>query len=98
MRKYALLMLVAVILFVVPSLILDAVYGPSYGFLSGEDCWVADGSGGRVKHGNPDDPPPQPASVNVSCFERSIPVALPILYLIVFFLIRGIRGEPARSA
>jgi hypothetical protein len=97
MRKYTLLLLVAAILFVVPSLILDEVYGPSYDFLSGEDCWVADGNGGWVKHGNPADPPPQDTSVEVPLYLRSIPVALPILFLIVFLLIRGIRGRPPRS-
>ena len=98
MRKYTFLLLVATILFVVPSLILDAVYGPSYDFLSGEDCWVLDGNGGWVKHGNPADPPPQDLSVKVPFYLRCIPIALPVLLLIGFLLVRTFKVRPSCSA
>ncbi len=98
MWTYTYLLLVAVILFVVPSLILDEVYGPSYDFLSGEDCWVADENGGWIKHGHPAGPPPQHASVEVPLYLRSIPIALPILLLIGFFLVRAFRARPPCSA
>jgi hypothetical protein len=98
MRKYAFLLLVAAILFVVPLVIFDDVYGPSYDFLSGEDCWVADGNGGWVKHGNPADPPPRDFSVKVLLYLRCIPIAMPILLLIGFLLVRAFRARPPRSA
>lgn len=97
MLKHIYLLLVAAILFVVPSLILDAVYGPSYDILSGEDCWIADGNGGWVKHGNPADPP-QNFSVKVPLYVRSIPIALPILFLIGFLLVRAFRAGAPCSA
>jgi len=97
MRKVVYLLLAAALLYLVPSLILEAVYGPSYGFLSGEDCWMADGEGGWVRHGNPDHPPPQHSSVNVPAYARGIPVVLPIMLLTISVMIWIFRARHSRQ-
>lgn len=84
MRKAVLLLVGIILLYLVPSLILQAIYGPSYGFLSGEDCWVPDGKGGWVEHGRPFNPPPAGPSVNIPILVRYIPIFLPALLLILF--------------
>ncbi len=84
MRKNVIFLIVIILLYLVPALILSAVYGPSFGFLSGEDCWRPDGSGGWVKHGNPTDPAPAEASVNIPVIIRYLPIFLPGLVLILF--------------
>ena len=84
MRNNVILLIVVILLYLIPSLILQAVYGPSYGFLSGEDRWQPDGSGGWVKHGHPADPAPTEPSVLVPIGVRYIPIFLPALVLILF--------------
>jgi hypothetical protein len=86
MNKNLYLLAGIIVLYLVSSVILQGVYGPSFGFLSGEDCWVADNSGGWVKHGNPTGPMPTEASVNVPLGVRYIPIFLPALLLILFYL------------
>jgi hypothetical protein len=85
MRKTIIYIVVIILLFLIPALILRAMYGPSYYFLSGEDCWMPDGIGGWVKHGAPYRPLPQEPSVNIPLAVMYIPVFLPGL-LIVFIL------------
>lgn len=84
MRNRVLFLIAIILLFVIPSLILEAIYGPSYGFLSGEDSWEPDGNGGWVQHGHPDGPPPSEPSVNVPIGVRYIPILLPGLVLFLF--------------
>ena len=100
MRKPVLFLIAIALLYVVPSLILEAVYGPSYGFLSGEDCWIPDGQGGWVEHGSPADPPPTQPSVGVPIMVRYIPIFLPTLLLILFMftpLSRKLESRPAAA-
>jgi len=84
MRNNLILLITVVLLYVISSLILQGIYGPSYGFMSGEDCWVSDGEGGWVEHGKPGEPPPQEPSVNVPVGVRYIPLFLPAIVLILF--------------
>lgn len=69
--------------FLLPALALQALYGPSYGFLQGEDSWVPDGNGGWSPHGQPTDPPPDQPSILLPFYMRYIPYAASILFLIV---------------
>ena len=84
MRNNLILLVTVVLLYVISSLILQAIYGPSYGFMSGEDCWVPNGEGGWVEHGNPEKPSPTEPSVNVPVGVRYIPLFLPAIVLILF--------------
>ncbi len=84
MRNAVLLLLGVVFLFLASSLALQAIYGPSYGFLQGEDGWIPDGQGGWVKHGNPDTPPPGVPSVHVPLLVHYVPIFLPALLLVLF--------------
>lgn len=86
MKKNVMLLVGIIVLYLAPSLVLEAVYGPSYGFLAGEDCWVSDDNGGWVKHGNPASPMPTSPSVHVPMVVRYIPIFLPAALLIVFYL------------
>ena len=75
-----------IVLYLCSSLVLQGIYGPSFGFLAGEDCWVADQAGGWVKHGNPTSPMPTEPSDNVPLGVRYIPIFLPAALLILFYL------------
>ncbi len=70
-------------LYLIPSAILQGIYGPSYGFLAGENCWVPDGEGDWTERGTPVDPKPDEASVDVPIGVRYIPIFLPGLALIL---------------
>ena len=84
MKNNLILLVGVIILYLVPSLILQGLYGPSYGFMSGEDSWVGDGHGGWIKHGNPDSPAPESPSIEVPVGVRYIPIFLPAALLIAF--------------
>ncbi|MEW5995406.1 MAG: hypothetical protein AB1744_13570 [Candidatus Zixiibacteriota bacterium] len=84
MRNAILLLIGIIALYLLSSLVLQGIYGPSYGFLEGEDRWIPDGQGGWVKHGEPDSPPPAQPSVDVPIWVRYIPIFLPALLLILF--------------
>jgi hypothetical protein len=87
MLKTIFFIVVIILLFLIPALILRAMYGPSYYFLSGEDCWMPDGTGGWTKHGVPGGPPPQEPSVNIPLAIMYIPAPLPILLTAVILFI-----------
>ena len=84
-------------LYLISSLALQLAYGPSFGFLSGEDCWVADGHGGWNRHGNPTDPAPKEPSANIPIGVRYIPIFLPgaVLCLFLFTPLRRKLEPPA---
>ena len=84
MRNAVLLLIGIILLYLMSSLILQGIYGPSYGFLAGEDCWVPDGQGGWVRHGNPADPQPEVPSVDVPLMARYVPIFVPALLLVLF--------------
>jgi len=84
MRNHVILLIAIFLLYLVPSMILQTIYGPSYGFLSGEDCWQPDDSGGWVKHGDPIGPPPTEPSVLVPIGVRYIPIFLAAVVLVLF--------------
>ena len=79
MRTTIIFVVAIVLLFLIPALILRAIYGPSYYFLSGEDCWMPNGNGGWVKHGFPYGQTPHEMSVNIPLLVMYIPVLLPVL-------------------
>ncbi|MCK4632433.1 MAG: hypothetical protein KAT79_04130 [candidate division Zixibacteria bacterium] len=84
MRNHVILLIAVFLLYLVPSVILQTIYGPSYGFLSGEDCWQPDDSGGWVKHGYPTNPPPTEPSVLVPVGVRYVPIFLAAAVLVLF--------------
>jgi hypothetical protein len=65
---------------------MHVIYGPSFPFLSSEDCWVPDGQGGWMAHGHPSDPAPAQPSVNVPLLFNYVPIFLPGILLILFTL------------
>ena len=98
MKSNLILLLGVIILYLIPSLILQGVYGPSYGFMSGEDSWVSDGHGGWAKYGNPDSPAPTAPSVEVPVGVRYIPIFLPAALLIAFlFTPLGRKLDPKKE-
>ena len=99
MRRNNLIMLVVLaVLYLGTSWIMGATYGPSYGFMTGEDYWRPDGSGGWVAHGNPADPAPDQPSINVPLLAHYLPILIPG-FLLILFLFTPLRvyldGKPA---
>ncbi len=84
MRNALLLLIGIILLYLASSLMLHTVYGPSFGFLQGEDHWMPDGNEGWVKHGHPTEPPPDVPSVHVPILARYLPIFLPGLLLALF--------------
>ena len=98
MRRNNLIMLaVLVILYLGTSWILGAMYGPSYGYLSGENSWKPDGNGGWVAHGSPTTPVPDQPSQVVPLVVHYLPILIPgfLLALFLFTPLRTILdGKP----
>ncbi len=84
MKKQIYLLVAIIVLYLALSLALHAVYGPSYGFLEGEDRWLPDGDGGWLKHGDPADPAPAEPSENVPIPIQYLPIFVPGLVLVLF--------------
>ena len=104
MRKKVIFLIAVILLYLIPSLALQGIYGPSYGFLAGEDCWQPDGQGGWEQHGQPQSEQPMQSSVNVPMWVRYIPIFLPGLILFLFLFtplsrhLEGPRPEPEEPA
>jgi len=75
---------VIIALYLVLALGLHLIYGPSYPFLAGEDCWQPDGQGGWRAHGSPLDSAPTETSVEVPLLLNYLPIFVPALVLILF--------------
>ena len=86
MQRWLLLILGVIILYLLPSLLLQAVYGDSYGFMAPTDCWIADGHGGWPMKGFPDSPMPAGPSLCVPVFLQIAPFLLPLLLILLFLL------------
>ncbi len=86
MQRWLLLILGVIILYLAPSLLLQAVYGDSYGFMAPDDCWTADGQGGWQMQGFPDSHMPEEPSLNVPVFLQIAPFLLPLLLTFLFIL------------
>ncbi len=86
MQKQLILLAAIIVLYLASSLVLHIVYGPSFPFLSGEDCWVPDDQGGWLAHGHPADPQPAQPSVYVPLLLNYLPIFLPGALLILFTL------------
>lgn len=72
-----------ILLYLIPSLALKAAYGPSYGFMEGEDRWIPDGQSGWQAHGSPLGPPPDAPSEVVPLWAQYLPIFLPGLLIIL---------------
>ena len=72
-----------ILLYLIPSLVLKATYGPSYPFMQGEDCWIPDGQSGWVAHGAPLGPPPELPSEEIPLWSQYLPILLPVLPIIL---------------
>lgn len=91
-------MVAVILLYLIPSIVLQTVYGPSYGFLSGENYWRPDGNFGWVETGHPAGSPPDQPSVNVPTAVRYVPIFLPAVLLILFLftpMSKYIESRPA---
>ena len=84
MRNRILLLIGVILLYVLSSLALDAVYGPSYPLWEGEDHWRPDGAGGWAAQGDPFGDPPSEPSLNIPILVPYIPIFLPALLLALF--------------
>ena len=84
MKKTLLLLAGVILLYLAPSLVLEAVYGPSYAFPPSEDYWTPDGNGGWIAHGSPSGERPDQPSVNVPLALHYVPLFLPALLLVLF--------------
>ena len=84
MKKAAILLAGVALLWLLPSVVLKAIYGPSYTFPPSEDCWMPDGDAGWMPHGKPSAPPPSSPSVNVPMPLQYVPIFLPTILLLLF--------------
>jgi hypothetical protein len=84
MKRSVYLLLGVTLLYVLPSLALKAVYGPSHVFPPSEDCWTPDGNGGWIEHGSPLGEQPAVPSVEVPMALQYVPLFLPAVLLIMF--------------
>jgi hypothetical protein len=98
MKKTLLLILMAVVLGVATAAILQLIYGPSYGLLSGEDGWLPDGSGGWAKHGSPESAPPAQTSMVMPTFLVWLPLILPLALIVTTWGLRGLKRSRPRVA
>lgn len=97
MKKVLILVLLLMVTYVGLSLILHLNYGDSSPFLQGEDCWLPDGNGGWIQHGQPVSDMPVEASVNIPELVKYIPIFVPALILMLFYftpLSRKLESEP----
>ena len=98
MRNTFLLLAGVVLLYLASSLVLQGIYGESYGFFAGEDRWRPDGNSGWVRHGVPSAPPPSEPSQNIPLLLNYLPIFLPGLLLALFlFTPLSKKLEPKRS-
>ncbi len=101
MPRWLWLIIALALLYVMPSLILHVIYGPSYGFLSFSDRWAPDGNGGWKAEGFPDQRRPTTPSVIVPFFLRIVPVVLPMLLIVLYIaspLSQYVEQEPNYKA
>ncbi len=84
MPRWLWLIIGVLLLYLIPSFMLELSYGKSYGFLSYSDCWVPDGNGGWKADGFPDHRRPSEPSVNVPFFLHIVPFVLPMLLIALF--------------
>lgn len=97
LRRIIYVVMVAVAIALLTSLVIAAIYGPSYTFLTGEDNWLPDGSGGWFKHGHPCDPPPDRPSVVVPVYIEWLPVILPLLLLLAALVANRKKWQQAKG-
>ncbi|MCP4603448.1 MAG: hypothetical protein GY847_23505 [Proteobacteria bacterium] len=84
MRNSVFLLVAIIALHLALALGLQVMYGPSYGFMAGEDCWKPDGQGGWMKHGEPSAPSPAEPSQDIPIPVQYLPIFVPGLVLFAF--------------
>lgn len=82
--RWTWLILGMALLYIVPSLVLEIVYGHSYSFMTMTDRWVPDGNGGWKAEGIPDHRRPSQPSVNIPLFLCLVPIVLPIVLVVLY--------------
>jgi hypothetical protein len=97
LRNVVYLIIAAVAIAVLTSLVISAIYGPSYSFLTGEDNWLPDGKGGWFKHGHPPGPPPSQPSVVVPVYIEWLPVILPLLLIAAALIANRRRWQQTKA-
>lgn len=98
MRNTLLLLAGVILLYLASSLVLQGIYGESYGFFAGEDRWRPDGNSDWVRQGAPSDPAPSEPSENIPLLLNYLPIFLPGLLLALFlFTPLSRKLEPKRS-
>ena len=98
MRNIILLLAGIILLYLASSLVLQGIYGESYGFFAGEDRWRPDGGSGWVRHGSPSEPEPSEPSQNIPLLLNYLPIFLPAFLLALFlFTPLSKKLEPKRS-
>ena len=101
MRNRLFLLIAVIALYLLTSVLLHAIYGPSYPLFAGEDCWIPDGTGSWRAHGSPSGPAPAEPSVNVPLLFNYLPIFIPALVLILFLftpLRRHLDPTPSSTA
>jgi hypothetical protein len=86
MKRNLIFLFTLIALYLVPSLIFDAVYGPSYMLWETNDYWRPDAAGGWEAVGHPAEPMPEKPSRVVSIWEFYLPFLLPGLVLMLVLL------------
>lgn len=84
MKGNIILLIILIALYFCTSFVLNQIYGDSFPFLAGEDCWEPDGKGGWVMHGHPDSDMPAEPSINFPIIIYYLPVFIPAFVLIIF--------------
>ena len=98
MSRNLILLFVLISLYFISSFVLNQTYGDSYLMFPSEDSWIPDSAGGWEKHGEPSEPMPENASINVPLILRYVPFLLPGFVLILFLftpLSRYLESKPA---
>ena len=83
MKRSLIFLFTLIALYLIPSLIFDAAYGPSYMLWETNDYWRPDTSGGWEAVGSPREPMPDQPSQVVSIWAFYLPLLLPGLVLLV---------------
>lgn len=86
MKRNLIFLAILIALYLIPSLIFDAVYGPSYMLWETNDYWRPDALGGWEAVGVPREPMPAEPSQVVSIWAFYLPLLLPGIVILVMML------------
>ena len=86
MKKNLIFLAILILLYLIPSLILQGVYGDSFGLWKGSERWYPDGNGGWEKQGEPNYLMPKGPSEVVPIGLQFLPLLLPGIVLMLVLL------------